>query len=224
MTSKSDGNCSDCMEFITANWAHGVPARVQDGREAVSKIRRNLEDHRILNTEVDNDLTRLTIIINFFQKLECPVEKVIFSLSELAGAFLPDAEKYYKDIHFSLDIDPPAHESRVYANQLWLKYVMKGLVDNAAFALQTNFQQQKEIHFTMRNEGQYVQWIIQDNGPGMTKEQFDEKTSMKKSELTPEGRGLFLAKILLGFYEGTLVWSECPIGTRIIINLPISNN
>lgn len=211
----NNDECRECVILLLAARGHGTQY-INSGKEAIGKLQSILAGKKIADEEIDKQLGLLLQVLEETQNIKSPVEKEKIRVSDLAQKCLDALHKKYAGIQIELENESP--DTYVFVNQHWLIYLVAGLVDNAVYAIRD--QAERIVRMVIRKESQQLQWIIQDNGPGMSQEQFHQKINTRLADLQLSGRGLFLADTITGFYGGTLTMDGTGGGTKMIISLP----
>jgi two-component system, sensor histidine kinase YesM len=103
------------------------------------------------------------------------------------------------------------------------KLVIQPLVENAInYGLEMMIEP-CEIHVSVFKEGDYIHIVVEDNGPGMDKEQLEK---VRKGEMKTRGTGIGLRnidsriKFVFGSEYGLQIDSEINKGTKVSITIP----
>jgi len=102
-----------------------------------------------------------------------------------------------------------------------IEIVLKNLVDNAVEALAA--QPQASVRITLRAENHMAVVDVQDNGPGVPREQLEKVFAMNYST-KPEGMGfgLWLSRHIAQTHGGQLVALESTQGAHMRLSLPLA--
>jgi C4-dicarboxylate-specific signal transduction histidine kinase len=214
-------DCENCIGYLLSNWGHGTHLRVDRAQESIQAIWQALPDEKQENIDLKNELNLLIKTLNSFKNLSCPQKKEKINLNELAAERYSRYLTFYQSNGILFELRQEHSGLFVHTSWLWLGRLLDSLVDNAVEELMQ--QEDRRIQMTTRTEGQFAQWIIEDNGRGMPREQFENKIHLKPEALEERGRGLFLANQLITFFQGTLEQGEITGGTKMIVSLPLQN-
>jgi PAS domain S-box-containing protein len=122
-----------------------------------------------------------------------------------------------------VQIEDTRHTPRLTTSKTALQKVFSNLIDNA---IAFNDKNEVSVHVHSRDIGEYIEFTVQDNGPGIPAE-FHKKiflifqTLHSKDTLQTTGMGLTIVKRILDEYDGKIrIESEIGVGSRFIFTWP----
>ncbi|WP_235848370.1 cache domain-containing sensor histidine kinase [Litchfieldia alkalitelluris] len=125
--------------------------------------------------------------------------------------------RFEERLEFSLSVDEEVKDC------VLPKLVIQPLVENAIIYGLERMIEPCNIHVSVLKEGDYLQLAVEDNGPGMDKEQLDK---VRKGEMKTRGTGIGLRnidsriKFVFGSEYGLQIDSELNKGTKVSITIP----
>lgn len=169
---------------------------------------------------IEGEIKRLDKVIKGFLDFANPGQatRVKFDLNSIVQSIrdLMDLELKSKNINLHLDLNPDL--PKIVGSSDQIKQAMINLVINAMQALKSN----GNIALVTREDGDFIEVIVEDDGPGMAHENIRE--SFKPYFTTKEkgsGLGLSIVNRVVKDHGGNIfVKSEIGKGSRFTIQLP----
>ena len=171
-------------------------------RDLSGENKEKREEHlKVIIDETDR-LTRLVSDMMDLSKIESgftTLTKTIFNLSDTAKQIINGFDIIkYKDCDIKVDIPDEAY---VLADKTKIEQVIYNLVANAI----NHSGDEKRIHIKITNSGKRVKFLVEDNGPGISKEDlkniwnryYRSSSTFKRASSGGTGLGLSIVKNIL---------------------------
>ncbi len=183
------------------------------------------KQQRYLQT-VYKEATRLSTLINDFldlQRMESGKQIYHFAPVELGGLLQEVVEQWRGKQSHDISLQLPEHEVWIRGDADRLKQVAHNLLSNAI----KYSPQADRVDLTLRQEGQAVQFLVQDYGLGIPEEAKDKLFSKfyrvdnsDRRQIGGTGLGLSIVREIVEGHEGSIAFdSEMGAGTTFIVTL-----
>ncbi|WP_224247846.1 sensor histidine kinase [Hyalangium gracile] len=200
------------LDFLGRELLSTPPGSREEVREAFQDVNSGVERIR----QIVSDLRGFSRMDATEEPARCSLAEVVTDAARLASVRLKSVAR--------LRVELPAELPEVHVVRRRLAQVILNLLVNASDALEARRGQESEVRVQARVEGEAVQLLIEDNGPGFPEEVLPRLFEPFFTTKEPErgtGLGLMLSREYVEQFGGTLTAANREEGgARLCIRLP----